>query len=82
MCGSGENGIGVISGLIVAAAILVFAFAEKHGGLHATAPAQHTISAPASAPASAPGAHVGLEMRPVTLDIDLATARVTVDVSL
>ncbi len=74
MCGSGENGIGVIMGLIAAAAILVFAFAEKHSGAHAIAPAQHSISAPAR--------HVALEMRPLTVDIDLATARVSVDVSL
>src|SRR5262249_32990420 len=59
MCGSSENGIGIIMGLIAAAAILVFAFAEKHSGAHAIAPAQHSISAPAS--------HIALEMRPLTL---------------
>jgi hypothetical protein len=73
MCGSEENGLGIIMGLIAAAAILVFAFAEKHGGAHAAQPV-HTISAPAT--------HVAIEMRPVTLDIDLAHARVSLDVSL
>ena len=73
MCGS-ENGLGIITALIAAAAILVFAFAEKHGGLHAPAPAQHTISAPAT--------HVAFELSPVTVDIDLANVRVSVEVSL
>lgn len=75
MCGSEDNGIGIIAGLIVAAAILVFAFAEKHSGAHATMqPAQHSISAPAT--------HVAIELAPVTLDFDLAHARVSVELSL
>ena len=74
MCGSEDNGLGIIMGLIAATAILVFAFAEKHAGTHAAAPAQHTISAPAT--------HVAFELSPVTLDIDLAHARVSLDVSL
>jgi len=74
MCGSEESKLGIITGLIAAAGILVFAFAEKHGGLHAPAPAQHTISAPAT--------HVAFELSPVALDIDVAQARVSVEVSL
>ncbi|MFZ2030883.1 MAG: hypothetical protein WAU68_11280 [Vitreimonas sp.] len=73
MCGN-ENGLGIIMGLIAAAAILIFTFAEKHWGAHAALPAQHTISAPAT--------HVAFELAPVTLDIDLANARVSVDVRL
>jgi hypothetical protein len=73
MCGSDEDGIGIITGLIAAAAILVFAFAERYGGAHAGAIVQHSISAPA---------HVALEMGPLSLDIDLAAARASVDVSL
>ncbi|MBI3437322.1 MAG: hypothetical protein HY054_01480 [Proteobacteria bacterium] len=74
MCGNEDNGLGIIMGLIAAAAILVFAFAEKHAGAHAAPPAQHTISAPAT--------HVALELSPITLDIDLANARVSLDVRL
>jgi hypothetical protein len=74
MCGSGENSIGIIVGLIAAAAILIFSFAEKHAGAHAALPAQHTITMPA--------AHVAIEMGPLALDFDLANARVSVDVSL
>ena len=74
MCGN-ENGLGIITGLIAAGAILVFTFAEKHHwGTHAAQPAQHSISAPAT--------HVALQLAPVTLDIDLVNARVSVDVSL
>ena len=71
MCGESSNGI--IAGLIVAAAILIFAFAEKHSGAHTVQPAQHTISAPAT--------HVAIEMRPVTLDIDLERGRASLEVS-
>jgi hypothetical protein len=74
MCGSGENGIGIIAGLIAAAAILIFSFVEKHSGVHATLPVQHTISAPAT--------HLAIEMRPLLLDIDFANARVSLDVNL
>ena len=74
MCGN-ENGLGIIMGLIAAGAILIFTFAEKHSGAHAVQqPAQHTMSAPA--------AHVALQLAPVTLDIDLASARVSLEVSL
>lgn len=72
MCGESSNGI--IAGLIVAAAILIFAFAEKHSGGHAAQPAQHTISAPAT--------HVAIEMHPVTLDVDLERGRASLEVSL
>jgi hypothetical protein len=34
MCGNGESIYGIISGLAAAAAILIMAFAEKHGGAH------------------------------------------------
>ena len=74
MCGNGENGLGIIVGLIAAAAMLMAAFAEKHQGAYAAQPAQHAISAPAT--------HVAFEVRPVTLDIDLANARVSLDVRL
>jgi hypothetical protein len=73
MCGN-ENGLGIIMALIAAGAILIFTFAEKHWGAHAAAPAQHTLSAPAT--------HVAIEMHPVTLDIDLTHARVALDVRL
>lgn len=69
-----ENSGGVIAGLIVAAAILAMAFAEKHSGAHAVAPVHHTISAPAT--------RVAIAMPPLTLDIDLAHARVSLGVSL
>ena len=68
-----ESGNGIIAGLIVAAAILIFAFAEKHSGVHAATPAQHTISAPAT--------HAAIEMHPVTLDIDLERGRASLEVS-
>jgi hypothetical protein len=74
MCGSSENGIGIIASLIAAGAILLLAFAEKHAGAHAPAPAPHTLSAPAT--------HVAIEMRPVTIDFDLTQARVSVEVNL
>jgi hypothetical protein len=74
MCGSGDNGLGIIVGLVAAAAMLMAAYAEKHQGARVAQPAQHAISAPAT--------HVAFEMRPVTLDIDLAHARVSLDVSL
>jgi len=73
MCGN-ENGLGIIMGLVAAGAILIFTFAEKHHwGAHAAQPA-HSISAPAT--------HVALQLAPVTLDFDLANARVSVEVSL
>ncbi|MBS0384252.1 MAG: hypothetical protein JSS00_02760, partial [Proteobacteria bacterium] len=50
MCGN-ENGLGIIAGLIAAAAILIFSFAEKHLGAHAVQPAPH----------------VALQLAPVTL---------------
>ena len=74
MCGN-ENGLGIIMGLVAAGAILIFTFAEKHHwGAHAAQPAQHAISAPAT--------HVALQLAPVTLDIDVAHARVSVEVNL
>lgn len=74
MCGNGENGLGIVLGLVAAAAMLMAAFAEKHSGAHAAAPVQHTISAPAT--------HVAIEINPVTLDIDLAHASATLEVRL
>ena len=45
MC-SGENIYGIVAGLIAAAAILMLAFAEKHGGHHDDPhTAQHALSA-------------------------------------
>ena len=73
MCGNGENGLGIIMGLIGAAAMLMAAFAEKHSGVHAVQP-QHTISAPST--------HVAIEMRPLTLDVDLEHARASLEVRL
>jgi len=72
MCGNGDNGLGIIAGLIAAAAMLLAAFAEKHASAHA--PAQHSIGAAAT--------HVAIEMRPVTLDIDLAHASASLEVRL
>ena len=74
MCGNGENGLGIVMGLIAAAAMLLAAFAEKHSGAHAASAPQHAISAGAT--------HVAIEMRPVTLDIDLAHASATLEVRL
>jgi hypothetical protein len=73
MCGN-ENGLGIIMSLIAAGAILIFAFVEKHSGAHAAQPPQQTISAPAT--------HLALQLAPVTLDFDLARARVSVELSL
>jgi hypothetical protein len=73
MCGN-ENGLGIVMGLIAAGAILIFTFVEKHSGAHAVQPARHTTSAPAT--------HLALQLAPVTLDFDLANARVSVEVSL
>ena len=75
MCGNGENGLGIVMGLIAAAAMLLAAFAEKHSS--AQAPPQHAIAAGAAG-----GAHVAIEMRPVTLDIDLAHASASLEVRL
>lgn len=73
MCGN-ANGLGIIMGLVAAGAILIFSFAEKHHwGAHVQ-PTQHSISAPAT--------HVALQLAPVTLDIDVAHARVSVEVNL
>jgi hypothetical protein len=74
MCGNSENGLGIVVGLIAAAAMLVAAFADKHTSAHAAPASQHTISAPAT--------HVAIQMRPVTLDFDVAHTRVSLDVSL
>ena len=41
MCGGGDNVYGIVAGLVGASAMLVLAFAEKHGGEHA-----HTAAAP------------------------------------
>jgi len=74
MCGNGENGLGIVMGLIAAAAMLLAAFAEKHSGAHTGSPAPHSISAGST--------HVAIEMRPVTLDIDLAHASASLEVRL
>ena len=74
MCGNGENGLGIVMALIAAAAMLLAAFAEKHSGAHAAPAPHHTIGAGVT--------HVAIEMRPVTLDIDLAHASATLEVRL
>jgi hypothetical protein len=74
MCGNGDNGLGIIAGLIAAAAMLLAAFADKHSGAHAASAPQHAISAGAT--------HVAIELRPVTLDIDLAHASASLEVRL
>ncbi len=74
MCGNGENGLGIVMGLIAAAAMLLAAFAEKHSGAHAASPPQHALSAGVT--------RVAIEMRPVALDIDLAHARASLEVRL
>jgi hypothetical protein len=73
MRGNVASRAGIIAGLIGALVMLVSAYAEKHLGAHA-APVQHTISAPVT--------RVSLRASPVTIDIDLANARVSLDVSL
>jgi hypothetical protein len=74
MCGNGENGLGIVMGLIAAAAMLLAAFAEKHSGAHAPSSPQHALSAGVT--------HVAIEMRPVALDIDFAHARASLEVRL
>jgi hypothetical protein len=44
MCGNGENMFGIIAGLVAAAAMLVMAYADKHGA-NAHAHAAHTVVA-------------------------------------
>lgn len=71
MCGNGPWGF-IIGGLILAAAMLM---AGHPRGSVAAAPAQqHTIAGAA--------AHLAIEMRPLSLDIDFAHARVLLEVSL
>jgi len=70
MCGNGPWGF-IIGGLILAAAMLLTA--------HPQSAATH--SAPA-VQTNAPARHVALELAAVTLDIDIAHARVSVEVSL
>lgn len=70
MCGNGPWGF-IIGGLIIAAAMLLTAHPQS--------------AAPHAAPAvqtNAPATHVAFELAPVTVDIDLANVRVSVEVSL
>jgi hypothetical protein len=67
MCGSAFNGYGLIAGLVSAAAILVMAYAEKHGGAHADA---HRAIIPHAVTAVLPGG-VELRFENAHLDIDL-----------
>ena len=70
MCGNSPWGF-IIGGLILAAAMLLTA--------HPQSAATH---APPAVQTNAPAAHVAFELAPITLDIDLANARVSVEVSL
>jgi hypothetical protein len=69
MCGNGENVYGIIAGLVAAAAMLVMAFADKHGGAHATAPAHHVVAqavqvvSPISVDIQRAGAHLDINLR-------------------
>jgi hypothetical protein len=68
MCGNGENAFGIIAGLVAAAAMLVMAFAEKHGA-HATAPAHSAVAqavqavSPISVDVQREGAHLDINLR-------------------
>lgn len=69
MC-SGDNVYGIVAGLVGAAAILVMAFADKHGGdAHATAP----IHAEAGRIQVAPPVSVELGREGVRLDINFGS---------
>jgi hypothetical protein len=71
MCGNSPWAF-IIGGLILAAAMLMTAHPQS--AATRAAPVQHTIRGPA--------AHVAIDLRPFTLDIDFAHARVSLDVSL
>jgi hypothetical protein len=69
MC-TGENVYGIIAGLVAAAAVLVMAFADKHGGEHAHAnPAQSNVAqavqivSPVSVEFRREGAHLDINLR-------------------
>lgn len=61
MC-SGENVYGIIAGLVAAAAMLVMAFADKHGSEHAHAHAVQIVS-PISFEIQREGAHLDINLR-------------------
>ncbi|HVV32751.1 MAG TPA: hypothetical protein VHC73_05930 [Vitreimonas sp.] len=70
MCGSGEGVYGIVAGLIGAAAILVMAYAEKHGGeVHAHKSAQAAVAyavqvaSPVSVGLRRSGAHLDINLR-------------------
>ena len=68
MCGSGENVYGIVAGLVAAAAMLVMAYADKHGGDHAPAPAHHVaqivqVVSPIGVELRQEGAHLDINLR-------------------
>ena len=69
MCGSGENVYGIVAGLVAAAAMLVMAYTDKHGGDHAAAPAHHRVAqavqavSPIGVELRQEGAHLDINLR-------------------
>ena len=68
MCGNGENIYGIIAGLVAAAAMLMVAFADKHGGDHARAPTHAAVvqAVQEMSPISVlqrDGAHIDINLR-------------------
>lgn len=69
MCGNGEGVYGIVAGLVAAAAVLVMALAEKHGGeAHVGNPAPAAVrsvqvASPVSVDFRREGAQLSIHLR-------------------